>query len=927
MRDHRKTLGRLRLSLRNRLLLVLIAALGATMLTSLWRKLDRAEDRRLQDETRITAEQVTQRLGAWIDFHIHALERVVDRKEPDFLESRGGFQHHAERVLEGEHGYLAINWVSPDGVIRTVNPLNEVNEKALGKDLDEHPESGVREAIARARAEGLLTRAPMVMLLQKERGFATYLPIQRDDGTLLGFVNGVFVARTLIDRCLAEDPLRTDFRWRLTEEDGTPAYEHGDAEDADAWPYAKTTTVMVVDKPWTLRLAPSPDHIAAVRTIADEIAYVSGLLATALLVFLLRGTLLGRESLRRSEALYRSLVTDVVDASRVGILILDRWHRVVWMNGTVEGYFGLEKGDVVGEDMRRVFRDLLARRAIDDPEPFTYRMFPSANAVVGSYECHVRAGDGREDRWLEHRSQRIREGLFAGGRIDHFYDITPRKKSDVERSRLIAAIEQGNDTVVITDPQGYTQYVNPAFERSTGYERLEIIGRRSGIPVQGPHDRAFYDELWATLGSGRTWQGRMKSVRRDGSVYEEVATISPIRDPSGRTVSFVAVKRDVSHEIELEAQLHQAQKMEAVGKLAGGVAHDFNNLLQVILGRSQILLARASEDSPDRESLKGIIDASERAAGLTRQLLAFGRRQLLERRVLDPNRLVSEHVRMLGRLLGEQVSLSVRLGENVGHVLSDRTQLEQVLMNLCVNARDAMPDGGKIVISTNDVVRELLDPKGGPAQQTERFAAVLVSDTGVGIEPENIDRVCEPFFSTKQPGQGSGLGLATVYGIIKQHGGQLEIESTPGEGTTFRILLPVTEETAAIVTDDGPQDTEQGSERILVVEDDPRVRALAVDVLAHAGYRVRTATDGEDALRVLDTSDEEVDLVFSDVVMPKMGGPALLAEVAKRNGDTRVLLTTGYAADSLGDEIQVEVLSKPYTPRAMLQKIRQVLDA
>ncbi len=548
--------------------------------------------------------------------------------------------------------------------------------------------------------------------------------------------------------------------------------------------------------------------------------FLSGLLGTALIVWLLRGRQIRREALSRSEALYRSLISDVLDTFRVGIIILDAKRRVVWRNEAFSVYFGLPASTLLNADIRAVVRDRMGEGVVEDPESFFRNVFARPRPVSQPYEFRVLPGTLRQERWLEHHSQRIESGLFAGGRIDHFYDITLRKAAAAEQSRLLA------------------------------------------------------------------------------------------------------------RERDLQNQLRQAQRIDAVGKLAGGVAHDFNNILQVILGRAHQLLAGQERGSREAESLIEVIEASEKASGLTRQLLAFGRRQNLQRSALDPNRLVKDHVKMLRRLIGEDIDLVLEYGKDVGYVRADQTQLEQVLMNLCVNARDAMPDGGRITIAT-EACRQVEAPlaKTPNVEPEESFVKISVADTGMGIPPEHLDRVCEPFFSTKTPGQGSGLGLSTVYGIVRQHDGFVEIESVVGFGTTIDVYIPATDEAGLEPSEIQSEAAMEGTETVLLVEDNPGVRELAVESLEDAGYTVLTAKDGEDALERLLASSGAVDLLFSDVVMPNMGGVALVNAVRERGYGLRVLLTSGHGEEDRYASLGAAFIEKPYAPSALLQRVREVLDA
>ncbi len=381
---------------------------------------------------------------------------------------------------------------------------------------------------------------------------------------------------------------------------------------------------------------------------------------------------------------------------------------------------------------------------------------------------------------------------------------------------------------------------------------------------------------------------------------------------------------------QAEDRLRQAQKMEAVGRLAGGVAHDFNNLLTAILGYASLLMAKAKPGDPDRDDLRQIVEAGQRASGLTRQLLAFSRKQVLETRVLSLNTIASSLEKMLRRLIGEHIELRTALASGLGPVKADAGQLEQVLLNLAVNARDAMPQGGTLTISTRSVT---LDAERAGAHDTVPpgvYAALSVKDTGGGIPPEIQGRVFEPFFTTKAPGHGTGLGLATVFGIVKQSGGYIEVASAPGRGTEFTVYLPLSLEApeASVVRTlvEGPL---RGNETILLAEDELAVRALMSRVLREAGYAVVEAGDGEEALAAAQRHEGALQLLLTDLVMPKVGGRELAARLSALRPDLKVILISGYTDDPIAKgELAPGVLflNKPISPEELLRQVRRILD-
>jgi PAS domain S-box-containing protein len=510
-------------------------------------------------------------------------------------------------------------------------------------------------------------------------------------------------------------------------------------------------------------------------------------------------------------------------------------------------------------------------------------------------------------------------------------DITERRKSEETLLRLATAVEQSAEIILITDPSGAIQYVNPAFERITGYRRDEILGQNPRVLKSGNHDDAFYRNMWDTLLRGEVWTGAFINRRSDGTLYEEDAVISPVRGPSGEVINYVAVKRDVTNERQVEEQLRQAQKMEAVGRLAGGIAHDFNNLLTAISGYSDLLLMDLREGDPARREVQEIRKAGDRAASLTQQLLAFSRRQVLRPRVLDLNQVVMNMEKMLRRLIGEDIELVTFLAEDLESVKADPGQIEQVIANLAVNSRDAMPKGGKLLLKTGNLV--LGEPYASQHDPVQPGSYVLleVTDTGCGMDEATMSRLFEPFFTTKEVGKGTGLGLATVYGIVKQSGGYIWAYSEVGLGTTFKVYLPSVEMPAESAEKEvATIYPSKGEETVLVVEDEKMVRELVREILSQKGYNVLEAHRGTEALEVSERHEGAIHLLLTDVVMPGMDGPELARRLTAQRPDTRVLFMSGYTDHIiLHDgvlEPESEFLQKPFTARALGAKVRSVLD-
>ncbi len=499
------------------------------------------------------------------------------------------------------------------------------------------------------------------------------------------------------------------------------------------------------------------------------------------------------------------------------------------------------------------------------------------------------------------------------------------------QQRLSAAVEQAAETVIITDTKDTIVYVNPAFERITGYSPAEAVGQTPALLMSGKHDDAFYCELWETISAGRVWQGRFVNRKKDGSLYTEDATITPVRNRLGEIVNYVTVKRDVTRELQLEEQFHQAQKMEAVGRLAGGVAHDFNNLLTVIHLSTRLLEKKLRPEDPLWVHVQRIQDAGQRATALVRQLLAFSRREIVEPKVLCLNQVLGELDEMLRRLISEDIEVTTRLTDDLWLVQIDPTQVEQVVVNLAVNARDAMPGGGRLTIETANVVVDEAYAAHHLSTQPGEYVLLAVSDTGTGMSDEVKAHLFEPFFTTKEEGKGTGLGLATVFGIVKQNRGHIWVYSEQGQGTTFKIYLPrVADGTPVLSRPPLQPAAARGTETLLLVEDEPQVLELTRDILLDQGYQVLTAGDGIEALRVAEAHEGPIHLLMTDVVMPRLGGKVLADQLRSTRPEMRVLFTSGYTDDAIVyhgvlDE-GVHFLSKPFEPEALARKVRDVLD-
>ena len=533
-------------------------------------------------------------------------------------------------------------------------------------------------------------------------------------------------------------------------------------------------------------------------------------------------------------------------------------------------------------------------------------------------------------------------------------ELSERARAQAENARLVREVigqRQRLDEIVASvpglvweawrrpdAPEQRTAFISSHVEQMLGYTVAQALLTPDFLPnIIHPEDRArAIAEAAAAFESGNGGISQYRLVARDGRILWVEARTTVVKNAEGRPVGMRGVMMDITAgketdraKSQLEEELRQAQKIESIGRLAGGVAHDFNNLLTAINGYADLMLEDLAEDHRWRGAVTEIRRAGERAADLTGQLLAFSRRQLLQPRVLDLNVLVTESTKMLKRLLGEDIEVITSLDPTLGHVTADAGQLHQIILNLAVNARDAMPRGGQLTIETQNVVLDeeqlhLSLPPGA-------YVLLAVSDNGSGMDQETLSRIFDPFFTTKESTKGTGLGLSTVYGIVKQSGGSIFVYSEPGRGTTFKIYLPRSDKAVSATTEPRVEvDTLRGSETVLVVEDEEAVRKLIEQALRKYGYRVIEATNGAEALRVCENHDPPIRLMVTDVVMPGMSGRELAARVREQLPDLRVLYMSGYTDDTVIRhgllDASMFFLQKPFTPSALARKVRETLD-
>jgi len=509
-----------------------------------------------------------------------------------------------------------------------------------------------------------------------------------------------------------------------------------------------------------------------------------------------------------------------------------------------------------------------------------------------------------------------------------------RRQADIaleEKNALLKSIFEGTgDAVYIRDLEGRYVIVNPAFAKYFGKPAEQIVGRTAAQLLDSTNSRRTSETDRAVIESGQT-QTFEYELPLKGGTRAFLTMKSPYLDGAGKIIGVIAISRDITEYRAMESRLRQSQKMEAIGTLAGGVAHDFNNLLMVIAGYGSVLNDALTENPKLRGHVEQIQKASDRAASLTRQLLAFSRKQTIQPVPLNLNSAVSGVEKLLRRLISENIAIVTRLEPELGAVKADPGQIEQVILNLAVNARDAMPDGGRLTLETRHAEIGAGRNDAAGAVKAGRYVELSVSDTGIGIAPEIQAHIFEPYFTTKPSGKGTGLGLSTVYGIVQQTGGYITFSSEPSAGTTFRILLPRTESAQIpVASSDFAGAAYAGSETVLLAEDEPAVCDLVRAILTSRGYTVLSARLPHDVERIAETHRGSIDLLLTDVIMPGMSGAELSKRIAVRIPGVRVLFMSGYIDDSVVrqgiSESEAAFLQKPFTPLSLAKKVREVLD-
>ena len=620
----------------------------------------------------------------------------------------------------------------------------------------------------------------------------------------------------------------------------------------------------------------------------------------------------------------------ILDGITIGCQIIDFEWRFIYGNATAARQWGCHKNELQQHTILDLFpvsekRELFAA--------FQHCMDVRASQYI---ESMLKKRDGTMG-WYAFSLQPVPQGILMLSK-----DITERKKTEAEKQLFVAAIEESGESVIFFDANGHIQYVNPAFEKITGFKKEEVLGVMPPKTIHSSQDDTFYDKFWDTIMNGKPWQGLYINQKKDGTFYREESSIRPICDQSGNISSLVAVNRDLTKYRELQAekdklqeQLFQVQKMESIGRLAGGVAHDFNNNLNVIQGHAEVSLQNIEPEHPLYNSLLQIRETAERSAELTNQLLAFARKQAVTPKVINLNDTINGLLHMLRTLIGERFHLAWMPGFDIWHVKMDPSQIHQILTNLTVNAKDAMDTTGRITIETANLTIDEAYCEKNTSCEPGDYVMLAVSDEGCGMNKETQANIFEPFFTTKGLGKGTGLGLSTVYGIIKQNNGFVDVYSEPGHGTTLKIYIPrhhgeIEKPEESVSIDENPALTAKNTKKtILLVEDETEVMDITRMMLERLGHRVLAAEAPGAALSIAEKHGDEIDLLLVDVVMPEMTGLELSEQLLLLRPGLKVLYMSGYTADVIAHhgilDRDVHLIQKPITFKTLVLKIDEAL--
>ncbi|MBF0278326.1 MAG: PAS domain S-box protein [SAR324 cluster bacterium] len=627
--------------------------------------------------------------------------------------------------------------------------------------------------------------------------------------------------------------------------------------------------------------------------------------------------------LQESEERFRSFSEQTL----IGICVVQN-DRIVYANQSFANIVGYTIKELKFFSSKDVYRKLTHPDDLKKVEEQSVKkQTGSKDQIIPQYEWRMlnKSGDWH---WVESYSSTI---IYEGKTANLLYvtDITNRKQAEEDRMKLETAIEQAAETIAITDVNGVIEYVNPSFEKTSGYSSEEAIGKTHNILNSGKQSAEFYKQQWDVILSGKVWKNQIINKKKNGELYTESITISPVIDQKGVITHFISHKRDITQELDLENQLRQSQKLESMGILAGGIAHEFNNLLSPILGYTEMLLEEQSEKMLDYSPLQEISNAGQRAKALVQQILTFSRKSASERKPVQLAEIVEEAMQFLLHTLPSSISISTDIDPNLPEIFASPHEIHQVLLNLCINASHAMPKNGALKIELkNKGFCQLRNMEGKII--SNHFVCLSIEDNGIGIDQGTLEHIFDPFFTTKDVGEGTGLGLSVVLGIVDQHGGVIEVFSEIGKGTTFQVYLPISQEENTDVSDTASLEILRGKESILLVDDEPIVQKMVKVMLDKMGYQVFSFTDCYEMLASFEKSPQDFDLILTDYTMPKMTGVQLAKQIKQIRSDIPIVIMTGFNQEVSEENIPNfgidGFLMKPFQKEEISQLLRKMLD-
>ncbi|MCK4564251.1 MAG: response regulator [Verrucomicrobia bacterium] len=638
------------------------------------------------------------------------------------------------------------------------------------------------------------------------------------------------------------------------------------------------------------------------------------------------GELLARIHVGRRLVEQHALLHCLIDSIPDPIYFKDNRGLYLGCNKAYSEFVGKEEVDMIN----RPVSDILAAKHAQASHMEDLRVL--ANATQIETEGWMTNADGQEVYHSTLKIPYLESAAGSTGMIGISRDLTKRIRMEQEVKRLAVAVEQSTESIVITDVDGIILYVNAAFESTTGYSTEGMLGQTPRLLKSDKHEAAFYQKLWETISAGSMWEGRITNRKKDGSLFDVEAVIYPIRDDDEKVVNYVSISRDITQEMAIEKQLRQTQKMNAIGELAGGVSHDFNNILTAILGYVALCMNAVEEDSKTYGYLKEIVKAGDRAAKLVRQILTFSRQEEQDFHSVALQPVIADSLSMVQTTIKSNIKVETDIDDSCGPIFGDTTQIQQVVVNLCTNAVHALgKEEGALSVSLKQI--ELLGKKHGERMvdlEPGLYACITVGDTGCGMAPETLDRIFEPYYTTKKKGEGTGFGLSIVHGIARKHRGCIAVESELGEGTTFYLYIPLLIGTAEEERRAMDLSTPEGFGRILFVDDDDAVLSMGREILESFGYTVATATNGKRALKLFRQDPDAFDALVSDYSMPEMNGHELISECLLLRSGLPAILCSGYMekadGESLKDLGKTVFMPKPLDWRKLSRTLQREIN-